>query len=148
MMKSPEPGHVLEKIRACLDGELSVAEAEAVRAHCRECPQCAQAWEELAAFADLLPGDVTEVPSSSLWPAVHARLHPRSSWFSGARFAVSASAAAAVGLLLGVLLGGVPGLERTEAAESSFTSLESVWTEDWEPTLADVYLAALTEESE
>ena len=147
-MKSPDPGHVLERIRSCLDGELSDAEAEAVRSHCRTCPECARAWEELSALAELLPVDLTDRESRSLWPAVRARLVARPSWFTGARFAVSASAAAAAGLLLGVLLGGAPGSERTEEGGSGFAGLESVWAESWEPTLADVYLAALTDESE
>ncbi len=147
-MKSHESAHVLEKIRACLDGELPLAEADAVRSHCRTCPECARAWEELAAMADLLPVETAERSERSLWPAVRARLRERPSWFTGTRFAVSASAAAAAGLLLGVLLGGVPGTERSDETGSTLPRLGSVWSENWEPTLADAYLAALSDESE
>ena len=143
-----ESDHVPEKIRPCLDGELPAAAAEAVRSHCRDCPECARAWEELSVLADLLPRESLERESPSLWPAVRARLSARPSWFLGARFAVSASIAAVAGLVLGVLLGGVNGTERAAEAGGAAARLETVWSENWEPTLADVYLAALTEESE
>lgn len=152
-MRSPDAGnfgsdHVLEKIRPCLDGELSAAAAEAIRSHCRDCPECARAWEELSVLADLLPSESLERGAPSLWPAVRARLRARPSWFMGPRFAVSASLAAVAGLVLGVLLGGMSGRERAAEAGIAAARLETVWSENWEPTLADVYLAALTEESE
>jgi anti-sigma factor RsiW len=152
-VRSPDAGHfeshhVLEKIRPCLDGELSAAVSEAVRSHCRDCPECARAWEELSVLADLLPSESLERESPSLWPAVRARLRARPPWLLGARFAVSASIAAVAGVVLGVLLGGGPGTERAAEAGGVAAHLETVWSENWEPTLADVYLAALTEESE
>jgi anti-sigma factor RsiW len=147
-MKSHDSGHVLEKIRPCLDGELSLAEADAVRSHCRTCPECAHAWEEVAALADLLPAAAGEQRERSLWPAVRARLRGRPSWFTGPRFAASASVAAAAGVLLGVLLGGMAGTERSAETGSTLPRLGSVWSDNWEPTLADVYLAALSDESE
>ena len=147
-MRSARCDSVEKLIRACLDGELAAAETEDVRNHCDECPDCARVWDELAAYAALLPPDSRDRPTRPLWPAVRSRLAGRSPWLSGRRFALSASAAALAGLLLGAQLGGGISGERGESATTSFPSLESVWTEESAPTLADVYLADLTNGSE
>ncbi len=100
-------------ISAYLDGELSEKEARGVRAHLRDCPECARAREELVALNDLLdegPGVsvgasftdsvLAEIQSKST-ESVVTRLR-RSIWKPVSRWAVAAALAAA--LLIGSML--------------------------------------------
>lgn len=54
--------HLVEKLSPYLDGELSPGEAAEVRAHLRECSDCAERLAELAAVDELAQGLTVEAP--------------------------------------------------------------------------------------
>jgi anti-sigma factor RsiW len=133
--------HVRDKIQACLDGELTPAEAAAVRAHCESCDACGRIWHE----SEAVWRAVAEAPppplNRSLWPGVQTRLAPRSPWPRLA-FAGGAVAVALVGLLGGLWFGGALGDGARSTAMPSLLEEGVLLVEGAEPTFDLLYLAA------
>lgn len=106
--RAGEP-HVLDRIPAFLDGELSDADRERVRSHLRDCAACAAALAESERLQGFLREDSAALDEAwarlpSLWPGVRARaLAPARPRF-GFLMTLSASTAAVAGLLIGALL--------------------------------------------
>jgi anti-sigma factor RsiW len=155
--------HVENKIKACIDGELAPAEAEAVRAHCRACESCARAWAQIEAVERVLAEADPIEASASIWPQVAARVRSEgllgeSPEVAGSRriarriawrprlqpaFALGAAIAVVAGLAVGLVLG--PG--RTEpdanaAADTINLASGSLLADEGATTLDEVYLAA------
>ncbi|RPJ42746.1 MAG: hypothetical protein EHM19_09960 [Candidatus Latescibacterota bacterium] len=138
--------HVLGRLQAFADGELSPGEAERVRAHSAACPACARALAEIESVnAALNAYEETRLPPS-IWPGLAERLERRRPFFWSVPFAVGASAAAAAGLLIGLWLGSAAGLGGGQAALAGET-LRGDWSEVGSllsgagTTLDDLYLA-------
>jgi anti-sigma factor RsiW len=134
-------GHVTDKIRACLDGELAPDEAARVRAHCARCRACHRAWTEIENLYRILESDTGAEPLRPVWPGVRERIGEPRRGLARFPFAVGASAAAAAGLLLGLLLGSV-GETLGSRAESSWSEVGTLLT-DSGTSLDDLYLSGL-----
>lgn len=70
-----------DRLSDYLDDELGEAERLEMEAHLRTCAECASALEDLrlvVARASRLPDEDRIVPAPDLWPAIEARLTPRS----------------------------------------------------------------------
>lgn len=153
--------HVLDGIHACLDGELAPAKDEAVRAHCRLCADCGRAFAQSERVQAVLVDDARAAQDAaaaepSVWPAVCARLRERRRPRFGFVMIATSSAAAAAGLMIGVLLG--PGTELFSPSAGQ-TQASTQWTQtgwaeigsllaDGTTTLDNVYLSETDEGGE
>ena len=140
--------HCEDKIKACIDGELPSAEAEAVRTHCRLCASCARVWAQIEAVHRVL-SDVCPIEEpESIWPQVAARL--RGTGLRSRRrpllqpaFALGAAVAVVAGLAAGLVLGpGRAGSESDDAAGTAYLTDGSLLADEVATTLDEVYLAA------
>jgi len=88
-----QPG---ETLSAFVDGDLSAAEAQAVRAHLASCPQCTVSIGQLTAMVTAARGFERPEPPPSLWPAVEGAMarHERPWWLSLRLFGSGALAGA------------------------------------------------------
>lgn len=138
--------HVLGRLQAFADGELSPGEAARVRAHSAACPSCARALAEIESVYGALAADKETQGLPSIWPGVAERLERRRPFFGSVPFTVGASAAAAAGLLIGLWLGSAAGLAGGQAAPAG-EALRGDWSEVGSllsgagTTLGDLYLA-------
>ncbi len=136
--------HVEERILACLEGRLPKEQAETVRAHCRDCPHCAEAWARTeTAWAALAACPAPPAPAPA-WPGVRARLRLPERRTRG--FAFGAAATAAIGLAIGLLLSAGTATQAPPAGDAA-TAVEllaegTLWWEGRETTLDVLYLAA------
>jgi anti-sigma factor RsiW len=102
---------VIDKLSAFIDGELPDADRLAVQGHLDRCAACAAVHRRLS-DAWALAGEVPHVlPRVDLWPRIEVRLPagPRRGWLAGLGwdpFPVLATLAVAVGLTIGLSLGG------------------------------------------
>jgi hypothetical protein len=107
-----------DRLSAYLDGELKNAERERLEAHVAACAACAVALAELREVMARARSLVDTPPATDLWPAIEARLEPRSapakepgtvvagpSWW-GRRFELGLPQLAAAAALLVVLSAG------------------------------------------
>ena len=85
-----------ETLSAFVDGDLSTAEAQAVRAHLAACPQCTVSISQLTALVTAARGLERPEPPPSLWPAVEGAMarHERPWWLSLRLFGSGALAGA------------------------------------------------------
>jgi Putative zinc-finger len=85
-----------ETLSAFVDGDLSTAEAQAVRAHLASCPQCTVSIGQLTAMVTAARGFERPEPPPSLWPAVEGAMarHERPWWLSLRLFGSGALAGA------------------------------------------------------
>jgi len=85
-----------ETLSAFVDGDLSTAEAQAVRAHLTTCPQCTVSIGQLTAMVAAARGLERPEPPPSLWPAVEGAMarHERPWWMSLRLFGSGALAGA------------------------------------------------------
>ncbi len=134
--------HVEEKILPCLDGELSPAEAEAVRAHCRTCEACGQAYADMEALVGRLDADRDTAACTPLWPLISERLASRREPIFRLRFSLAAGAAALAGLFAGILLDTSPSPSPTWQQET-WTEVGTLLTEQPNTTLDSIYLSAI-----
>lgn len=102
---------VIDKLSAFIDGELPDADRLAVQGHLERCTTCAAVHGRLS-DAWALAGEVPRVlPRVDLWPRIEMRLPagPRRGWLAWPGwdpFPVLATLALAVGLTIGLSLGG------------------------------------------
>jgi hypothetical protein len=89
-------GQTAETLSAFVDGDLSAAEAQTVRAHATTCPQCTISIGELTAMVAAARGLERPEPPPSLWPAVEGAMarHERPWWLSLRLFGSGALAGA------------------------------------------------------
>jgi hypothetical protein len=87
----------IETLSAFVDGDLSAAEAQAVRAHGAGCPRCATALAELSALVSAARGLDRPEPPPTLWAAVEGSMarHDRPWWMALRLFGTGALAGAA-----------------------------------------------------
>ena len=85
-----------ETLSAFVDGDLSTAEAQAVRAHLASCPRCTVSIAQLTAMVTAARGLERPEPPPSLWPAVEGAMarHERPWWLSLRLFGSGALAGA------------------------------------------------------
>ena len=85
-----------ETLSAFVDGDLSTAEAQTVRAHLAACPQCTVSIAQLTAMVTAARGLERPEPPPSLWPAVEGAMarHERPWWLSLRLFGSGALAGA------------------------------------------------------
>lgn len=72
--------HWTDRLSAYIDADLEAGEAERLEAHLATCPACATALAELRAVvtaAAALPAAPQAAGTANLWPAIEARLRPR-----------------------------------------------------------------------
>ncbi len=163
-------GHVVMRLRAFLDGEMSPAEASSVRAHCAGCSDCARTLEGFRAVGTALrEGDPAAFARSSWWPAIDARLRRRRDprwrtdprWGADPRgradsrghaasrrraaYAAGISALAAAGLFLGLQLGAMSGAATSDGATAWSSASPSLQGES-AGNLTDLYLISGAEE--
>ncbi len=131
----------VDQIQAWLSDQLDSESAGRLEAHLADCPDCAaQAAQQKQLWELLGQGDVrTSGPSSSVWPTVRQRTFgaaPNGTWFFGRGQLMRTSLAAcavAAGLMVGILLPGIPGLSSTAGADETNSDLwvsEASWLDD------------------
>jgi len=122
--------HAIDRLQAWLDGEVPPAEAERLLAHCAGCAACGRALAEAERLLGALDRDAAALNEEragqpSLWPAVRARTTASAHRRLGPWMALTASTAAAAGLLIGVLLG------PREGAWGSVGQASAEFSDDW-----------------
>ncbi len=128
-----------KKLFLYFEGLLDASDSEAVERHLHECPRCAGMLEDWRRTAEHLGGLERVKPQVDLWPLLERRIRPprgsrRALWFLG-------WAAAAAGVLLGVLLGmGQRAQSVAFDGDSSSGAVELLAGAD--PTLDEIYLDA------
>ena len=124
--------YTTERLSAFADGDLSAAEAAAVRAHAATCPHCTAALADLRALVSNTARLDAPEPPPTLWPSIAGALdkHEHRGWFSIANwrpFAVGALAGAAAVVLAIVALPALRGARNgvpagSPVAETAATS--------------------------
>jgi anti-sigma factor RsiW len=104
-MNTPGPHPEGEKILALLDGELDPAVAGEIREHCAACAPCGQVLREFSEVRGLLAAHAPSEPLRPAWPAVRTRLEAAAAPAFRPAFGFATTAAAVVGIALGVLVG-------------------------------------------
>jgi anti-sigma factor RsiW len=147
--------HVLDRIHACLDGELAPADDEAVRTHCRLCADCGHAFTQSECVRAALIDDAraADAAGPSVWPAVRARLRERRRPRFGFVMIATSSVAAVAGLVIGMVLGPGTELFGRSAGETQPAAqwTQANWVEigsllaDGTTTLDNVYLSETDE---
>lgn len=87
-------------LQACAEGRLGRAREAEVREHCGACPDCRRVLQDYERLDELLADDTVE-PTSSVWPAVEARLRERTSPWAKVALSLGSAAAVAAGLFIG-----------------------------------------------
>ena len=140
--------HIEQRLEAFVSGEATAEEAARIRAHCDECPDCRRALTEAQAVWGVLGEAAPPALPASLWPVVEARIERQRSPRARLTWALGASAAAAAGLILGIVLGsqflGAPGAWEQE----TWTQVGSLIADGGESTLDEVYVSGFSEEGD
>ncbi len=107
-----------ETLSAFVDGDLSPAEAQAVRAHAAGCPRCTASIEELRAMFTAARALERPEPPPTLWAAVEGAMarHDRPWWLSLRLFGTGALAGAAAVSLVALGLSSWRAHQATAAA--------------------------------
>ena len=66
--------HWTERLSDYLDGDLTAADARACEAHLAECADCRAVLDELRMVVSFAQADSDQVPTTNLWPGIHARI--------------------------------------------------------------------------
>ena len=147
-MSEAEKRHVDDKLQAWLDGELSENEGEKIRSHVDSCAQCSRALRETEATLEALRKYEDAVPLRPMWPAVRAGMAAAARPRFGLSFGFVTSAAAAAGLIIGIMLG-TPGRSSAPTGENgSEYSVESALEDGAVMTLDEMYVSAFSEDGE
>jgi anti-sigma factor RsiW len=128
--------NIRESIGSWLDGELSAAESESVRAHLASCTDCGEAQQRLEkmhlALKAVLTSQAPQIEFMSFWRGVERRINEKRAWYedlldwSRALFTaprVAWMVPAAIGVLL-VLMS--MDLVPLRGSRNSFASVESI----------------------
>ncbi len=141
--------HLNDLIPAYLDGRLDTAGCAAVRAHCDQCPACANALAESEAVWRMLDSVRVPEPSRLVWAGVAAASSDRRdpAW-RRLVFATVSAAALAAGVLVGSQQYAPRVVEASDYADEilsgSLLGGDSVWTLD----SALEYILTAADESE
>jgi anti-sigma factor RsiW len=135
-----------QKIVALLDGELAPAVAAEVRGHCDACAHCRQVRQDFSAVRGMLSAHAGSEPLRPIWPAVRARREKAASPASRPAFGVAATAAALVGIALGVMVGSLA--HRSPEYEGTYlwSVVASSVGEESGNALPDIYSTTLSGE--
>jgi anti-sigma factor RsiW len=130
--------NIQELIGSWLDGELSAAESESVRAHLGGCTDCGEARRRLekmhVALQAALTSQAAQIEFASFWRGVEHRINEKRSWYEdfidGLRrlFAaprVAWAVPAVIALLLVVMSADID-IRRLGSSRNSFASVESI----------------------
>ena len=132
--------NINESMGRWLDGELTPAESESMRAHIAECSDCAEARRKLEKLQRTLAGvlmtEAKDIEFEPFWRAVRSRIAEKRAWHEGtldwARgWCTRSRAAWAVPALIALLLG-VASLEsyfpgwRGGAGRNAFAAVDSI----------------------
>lgn len=136
--------HVLDGIDALLDGELTAAEADGVRAHCATCARCAAALEEATRLRAVLRADDAEPPLRPMWPQIEERIHggARADW----RMLLGSGLAAAAGIALAFLLGTMGPTTPQATTDDAWASLGATVAGGPASAMSDIYLDTTVQE--
>jgi anti-sigma factor RsiW len=131
---------IRESIGGWLDGELSPAQSDTVRAHVASCPDCGKTRRQMEkiqlTLGNILTAESSRVKFAPLWREVERRINEKRSWhreliewFQSVLTAprVAWAVPAVIGLLLAVLSldSYLPGW-RPGSARNNFASVESI----------------------
>lgn len=128
-----------ETILAFLDGELAPAFADEVRDHCAACAECRQVSQELSSVREILVAHPGSAPLRPVWPAVQGRLERPASPFFRPAFGIATTAAALVGILLGVFVGSIGNRHPRHEGAYLWSVVPSSIAQDGGGTLPDIY---------
>jgi anti-sigma factor RsiW len=130
--------NIQESIGSWLDGELSAAESQSVRAHLANCTDCGEAQRRVEKMHLVLKAALTsqapQIEFESFWREVERRINEKRSWYQdlldGLRSLFVAprlawAVPAVIGLLL-VLMSADIDLRRFGGSRNSFASVESI----------------------
>lgn len=147
-MSGADKRHVEDRLQAWLDGELSEAEGAKTRSHVESCAQCSRALKETEATLKALRKYEDAEPLRPMWLAVRAGMAAGARPRFGLSFGFVTSAAAAAGLIIGIMLG-TPGRSSAPLEENgSEYSIESTLDDGTVMTLDDMYVSAFSENGE
>ncbi|MCK4304093.1 MAG: hypothetical protein KAY24_07630 [Candidatus Eisenbacteria sp.] len=104
--------------------------------------------KEMEAVWEALGASAASEPPRPLWPLIHARLGQRPTRRLRALFALSASAAAVTGVLLGILLGSAGQSAQDQWQQETWAEVGSMLADGTTLTLGDVYLASQADEGD
>jgi anti-sigma factor RsiW len=131
--------NIRESIGSWLDGELSAAESETVRAHLVSCADCGEAQRRLEkmhlALSAALTSQAAQIEFTSFWRGVEHRINEKRSWYEdlldGSRRLFTAPriawmVPAVIGLLLVLMSADIDVIRRLGGSRNSFASVESI----------------------
>ena len=151
--------HWTDRLSDYVDGELSPGEARLLEAHVAGCGECATTLRELRAVVAGAAALPDEPPARDLWPAIEARLAPRTAEGvdrsivplaprrrpAGRRIAMTVPQLIAAGIALVVLSSGGAWLALRGTAESAPAPVAAVqpqgavqFTSSWEAAVAEL----------
>jgi anti-sigma factor RsiW len=130
--------NIRESIGSWLDGELSAAESESVRAHLASCTDCGEAQRRLEkmhlALKAALTSQAPQIEFMSFWRGVEHRINQKRAWYEDlldwsrnlfTAPSVAWMVPAVIGLLL-VLMSADIDIRRLVGSRNSFASVESI----------------------
>jgi anti-sigma factor RsiW len=131
--------NIRESIGSWLDGELSAAESESVRAHLASCAGCDEAQRRLEkmhlALKAALTSQAAQIEFTPFWRGVERRINEKRSWYEdlldGSRRLFTAPRVAwmvpaVIGLLLVLMSADIDVIRRLSGSRNSFASVESI----------------------
>lgn len=152
--------HWTDRLSEYLDGEVGAADARRLEAHLESCDACRGVLRDLREVVEGAKQLPAESPVSDLWPAIEARLAPRTAHgvsrppvdMGEARrrrrvtLTISQLAAAGIAIMLfsagGVWLtlggGGAPGAESGPASPAMALTESATFAAAWESAVADL----------
>ena len=133
-----------QKIVALLDGELALAVAAEVREHCDACAQCRQVLQDFSAVRGMLAAHSGCEPLRPVWPAVRARRTKAAFPVSRPAFGFATTAAALVGIALGVLVGTLAHRSSEDEGTYLWSAVASGVGDEGGNALPDIYSTMTT----
>jgi len=144
-MKSSRQCDFQRTIPALIYGELPEDEASQIREHCQTCPACRSEIREFSAVQDMLESRPVFEPIRPVWPQLLDQLALSTRPWSRPVFAFETGLAAAVGILIGVLVGSMTSQVEEDQYLDTWSAVGSSITQDPRYGLPNVYLASAEE---
>jgi hypothetical protein len=138
-MRTSSPHPEEKKLLALLDGELAPVVADQIREHCGACAQCRDALQDLSAVHEMIRAHAPSGPLRPAWPFVKDRLGRGSLPRLRSAFGVATTAAALVGVLLGVVVGSIGNRQTENEGSYLWSRITSSSAEEGCGTLPDIY---------